>query len=378
MPTLREAVANSVRGFMCEATEPTIALTGWLDGALSSVPGLGSVGLPGADASLAVRGLVCPAPPPLSGGTGPTVTYPPAGFQPGQCDLIPYLFEWEYTQGSGTRTTQTIDALLGPIGNFVLSTNSSGNTNVDIECRGAQGLPPLPPGSTRRLLSNQSQSNIDPVILSLTRKDGLADDCGPMEPQQPPTGDDTIDYDDPDGTPVVNVPITFAPTFPIVLPGGAVIIPIEVCLAAFCLDVNFNISTGDVTFNFGGESGGENCCPPVEEIEAEEDEDDPDPPVDGKRIWGVKINATLLPSGGQYTEVNDGSGPSLFWPDLGFVRFAIEYGGLRGWTPKVAIQSLSTFVPVNAPTTAYAFDLYERPGVTLAAQEVIVKASDEP
>lgn len=377
MVSLRDAVTDSVRDFMCAATAPAAELTGWLDGAISSVPGLGRVGLPGADASAAMRGLVCPGPGGAGGGTGPTVTYPPAGNVPGQCELVPYLFEWEYTQGSGSRTTQTLDALFGPIGNFVLTTNSQGNTNVGVECRGVFGLGTEPPGYVHQLLGNQSQSNIDPVILSLTRRDGGVDDCGPMEPQQPPTGDDTIDYDEPDGTPVVNVPITFAPTFPIILPGGPVIIPIEVCLAAFCLDVTFNVSTGDVTFNFGGEAGGENCCPPVEEIEDEGEEDDPDPPVDGQRIWGVKINATILPTGGQYTEVNDGSGPSLFWPDLGFVRFAIEQGGLRGWTPKIAIQSLSTFVPVNAPTTAYAFDLYERPGVTLAAQAVIVKASDE-
>lgn len=377
MATLREAVSDSVRDFMCVATAPAAELIGWLDGAISSVPGVGTVGLPGADISSAVRGLVCPGPGSAGGGGGAGATYPPAGNVPGQCELVPYLFQWEYTNASGTRVSQTLDSLYGPIGDFVLTTNSQGNTNVGIECRGVFGLGTEPPGYVRQLLGNQPQSNIDPQIISLVRRDGGVDDCGPLEPQQPPTGDDVIDYDGPDGTPIINVPITFSPTFPIVLPSGEVNIPIEVCLESFCLDVVFNLSTGDITFNFGGESGGANCCPPVEEIEDEGNENDPDPPTDNQRIWGVKINAELPPSGGEYTEVNAGTGPSLFWPDLGFVRFAIEYGGLRGWTPKVAIQTLSTFVPVNAPTTAYAFDLYERPGVTLTAQAVIVKASDE-
>lgn len=366
MASLREAISQSVRNFMCAAATSPDPFRNWMRQATSSIPGVGGWVEAQDNVWDGWGTLLCSdAPGGASGGGGAGATYPPAGNVPGQCELVPYLFEWAYTQANGTRTEQTLDSLFGPIGDFVITTNSSGNFNVGIECRGVFGLSTQPPGYVYRLLSNVPNSDVDPEILSLNRRDGGVDDCGDPIPQPPPVGNDDIDYDTPDG-PVTDEPITIAPRFPIIGPGGILYMPIEVCLLAVCFDVNLNLSTGDITFNLGGEPGASPCCPPTSDLPEEGGEDDPPPPEDDTRYVGVVTTATLNGEHVSATEIGNGQGPNLFVPRIGVVRFAIAHGGRRAWTVDQPIKQLNQVTYVNAPSTAYDWTVLPEHGFDIS------------
>lgn len=373
MVSLRDAISDSVRNFMCSAATDADPFRNWMERTTSGIPGVGGAVAATDDFADSVGALVCSdAPGGSSGGGGSGASYPPAGFEPGQCSLVPYLFEWAYTQANGTRTEQTLDSLFGPIGDFVITELSNGNFRVGIECRGVFGLSTQPPGYVHTLLSNIPNDDSDPEILSLTRRDGGVDDCGAPIPQPPPTGTDEIDYDTPDG-PVTDAPITINPTIPIIGPGGALFMPIEVCLLAICFDVNLNISTGDITFNFGGQPDASPCCPPIGDLPEDETGDDPPPPENDTRYVGVITRATL---NGEYlaaTQIGNGEGPDLFVPRLGVVRFRVQISGRRSYTIDQPIKQLDQVTYVNGPATAYGWEILSEHGVDIVATGVPVE-----
>lgn len=376
MPSFREAVSESARNYTCALTRSPDPFRNWLRGATSSIPGLGGAVAAEDDFWDNFGNLVCPADP---------VTRPPVYPEPdsglGKCEGIEYRILNTYSRNlsNGTTTdpvTDNIDSLpgsrgpiFGPITGPIYTPTGSGLIQIQyvaFDRDGVQGTFPAGGGPAE---------SINQIVWEPQRIDGNPDECGEQGPQQPPAGGDDITYDGPDGNPVTE-PVDISPRFPILFPSGDVIIPFEFCFASLCIDVNFNISTGDVTFNFGGSPDAGNCCPPPKEDEQEPEEGDPPEPETTERIVGVKVNAVIAPVGCKATEITDGSGPSMYWPDLGFVRFAVEYGGFRGWTEKIAVQTASQIVTVPGDLVAYDFDIFERPGVTLTPKSIIVKVTD--
>lgn len=382
MPTLLESASNAIRRFMCASTIDGQGLVDWIDQSASSIGGGNLSGTPagrfGLGAGMAFRGLVCPAPTGgQSGGGGASVTYPPPGNEPGQCDLEFYNLESQYTRSDGVTINQPSNGLLGPIEGIGQAVQGNGNIRVFILCRGFDINNPLPPGSQFNIATNLTPPVTNLQIISYALADGSPDDCGAPLPQQPPTGTDMIDYDDPDGNPTVDNPITFNPTFPVVLPTGAIIVPITVNVGGLTFVANFNMGDLTIEFDFSeGAPGGESCCPPTElPPEDENPPESPDPPDSVLRYWGVLVRATVS-STAKVTEVGDGDGKTTYLPDLGWVRFAIQIGGWRGWTEKVEIQTIPQLVAVNAPAVAYDFDVHARPGVTIDSFPVIVQGTD--
>lgn len=377
MANLQTEIAGSVQNFFGSAASQTDEWRNWLKDSTSNIPGVGALVGIGDAAADGVAALITSAFGDGSGGApGTGANYPPGqpSFSGGQCAGTQYrVFVDIIRNGIPARRE---DTRIGPIG----------RPRYDLEGNTYRGRW-YRPDDTTVLWSFDSigvgfgePEIVDYGILSVQQG---PDNCGdlPSDPntpsQEPPTGTDNITYDGPDGLPVGPGPLTIKPGFPYIGPSGNLLFPVEVCLVGFCINFVFDPFAGTVTPVLGGEPDTSPCCPPVIDGPDEGGPDDPDGPESEERIWGVKVTATVGQSGFGATEKSDGSGPSLFLPDLGFVRFAILVGGQRGWTEKVAIQSLSQFVPVNAPATAYAYDLFERPGVTLTATPVIVKQTIE-
>ncbi|MEO0739793.1 MAG: hypothetical protein AAFZ35_23630 [Cyanobacteria bacterium J06649_12] len=383
MPTLFESATNAIQRFMCAATVDGSALVNWIDQAASGIGGGNLSGTPGARfgmaAGMAFRGLVCPAPTGgQSGGAGAGVTYPPVNPILGQCDGVVYVGTWLRERADGFQQLAGIPPIFGPLEDIIRD-DSGSTVRARAVCRGAASGSLQPPGTLVTIASFSSAFEFESVVaINPVRQDGLPDDCGGDEPQQPPVGTDTIDYDDPDGNPVTDEPITFSPRFPVVLPGGALIIPITVTVAGLVFVANFNMGDLSIEFDFSeGEPGAESCCPPTDVPEVDDNPPESPPPPDSVlRYWGVLVRATVA-AGANINEVGDGDGLTTWLPDLGWVRFAIDVGGRRGWTEKVEIQTIPQMVPVNAPAVAYGFDVHARPGVTIETFPVIVAGTDD-
>lgn len=372
MVNLRQALADRIRDFMCAATEPGAQFTRWLDGAISTVPGVGGIGLPGADISLDLRGIVCPSPGGSPSGSGFNITYPPSTPILGQCDGVIYEGTFRYDRPDGINDRGGIPRVFGPIQAVQVRAGSNQRV-VECICRGLASAPIQPSGTSVAIAGASNPEFAMITEFTVTRVDGLPDDCGGDTPQQPPTGNAPVTYDDPDGNPVEDEPWDFLPDFPFRLPNGNIIIPFGVFNGNLTLNADFNLSIDEVSFNFGGKGGQEACCPvPDDDGMPEDDPEDPPEPEDEKRLWGVKTVATFDTFPVQQTQIVAAGEPNLYVPDLGSVRFAVEVAGRRAWTMDQKIRTLSQFTPVNAPATAYAFSVVPRPGVSIQTIPIVV------
>lgn len=362
---------------MCAAASAGDPFRDWLARSTSGVPGIGAAAA-GADAfGDAAAALVCPSPDGgASGGAGAGATYPPVDDNPlGQCPtrynlgliatFVPFGETELVTRELRDTATQFYD---GPLGEPVVRLANSSSYRI--------GWSNLPTNASVEIFYQPGTFEQIEYSPLPEREDNQPDNCGGSTEQESPTGGDDITYEGPDGTDVTN-PITFNPTIPIVLPGGQLVVPVEACILAICFNLDFNISTGDISFNFGGEPGASNCCPPIEDGERQDDDGDPSPPDSDVRFWGLKVSCTTGGLKYETTEYSDGNGPSFFWPDLGFVRFAFEVGGVRGWSEKIAIQTQNMVIQSPGDAVAYGYDIYERPGVTISVKEIVVKPQAE-
>lgn len=374
MASLREALSDSVRNFMCSAASDADPFRDWFAGATSGIPGVGAIASGADTLGDRVSGLVCPGPGGgASGGGGAGATYPPREAPKGQCDGVVYRGTFRYERPDGLSQLVGIPPVYGPIEAIQPRPGSNGRI-VECICRGGASGPLRPPGTSVSIASASNNEFAVVTEVNPVRQDGRPDDCGEVPPQQPPTGDDTITYDGPDGNPIPDVDVTFNPSFPIIGPGGILYMPIEVCFLAVCLDVNFNLSTGDIVFNFGGEPDASPCCPPAEDLPEDEGEEDPPPPEDDTRYVGVITTATLNGDYVAATQIGDGVGPDLYVPRIGVVRFAIAIGGRRSYTVDQSIKQLHQVTYVNAPSAAYAWSVLPDKGFDIQSTGVPVQS----
>lgn len=371
MPIFREAVEQLAKNFTCAALKIEAPATEWLSNAISSIPGSRSTPFSEQNREPYERARRAACGSGASGSGSPPVSFPPPPIPPGQCDAVLYRFSWEYTRTDGLVQAQTGFRYFGPLGEpFIVQ--SGGRDRVLIPTKGKFDSGPTPTVQDSQFLSAPLNTVASTRIFDIVRVDGQPDDCGIPDGGIRPEGSGDLDYEDEDGNPITE-PYDIVGGPPVFGPGGATVLPFELCLAAVCLDITFNLSTGDVNFNFGGQPGSSPCCPPIETPpELPPEQGDPPPPSDDMRLWGIKVNCTVDDAVCPATQIGVG-GPVLYVPSLGVVRFAIEVGGSRAWTVDQPIKTLSQFVPVNAPATAYAYDLLPQPGVSIQVQEVFVK-----
>lgn len=211
--------------------------------------------------------------------------------------------------------------------------------------------------------------------LALERVDGEPDNCGsdgnPIDGPAPttPSGTGDVTYQNEDGNQVTEpYDFTFRP--PILSPGGDLIVPVEICLGPICIEICYNVSTGDVQSCQLPEPN-DPCCPEVSPSTDLPFMDEPPPPLTGERYAGVLVRATGMEVNNTATELGGNTGLSLFIPRLAVVRFAVEIAGRRTWTVDQPVKTPVQGVFVNAPAFAYAWDIIEEPGITITAQGIV-------
>lgn len=371
MVGLRQATENAVRGFVCSAFDISAGANRWLETIRRSG---GSVPPPDPTGILpAAQALGCD--PDFSGGqtggTGTGASYDDPGFTGGQCPIFYNIFvRLENNVGVGGPSPPGVLGsyqLLGPIQGFV---TPEGGQGIFIEHNNGQLFNVTFTGSVEQ--NGPSFDSITPAVP------GEVDNCGDPQPDSPyPTEEGPITYDDSTGAPVTeNVTIIGGDI--VIEANGNLIVPVIVTFPSFTLDASVNISTGDIAFNFGGNPGDTGCCPTPETPEdVEDDPEDPPPPMDNKRLVGIKVVSTFDPLTNESTPAQTPPGPEQRYPDIGSVTFSVQVGGVRSYTAPQKLQQRSQFVPVNFADTAYDWHITERPGVTYSVIEVTVDGTNE-
>lgn len=217
--------------------------------------------------------------------------------------------------------------------------------------------------------------------LALERVDGQPDNCGadgqPVPDEQPvaPSGSGDVTFEDDTGT-TVTEPFTFSFGFPFISPGGDVIVPVEICLYDFCVQLCYNVNTGEIQ-TCGSNQPNDPCCPTVDQIDGEPSEDEPPPPESDVRYAGVLVRVTNPTANPRLTRYGN-QGPELIIPKMATVRFAIELGGRRMWTGDQFIKTVPQGVFVNAPAFAYDWDIIFEGNLTGEVTGIVAPASVVP
>lgn len=221
------------------------------------------------------------------------------------------------------------------------------------------------------------------------RCDGLPDDCGTPTPDPPPPNyniinTDIIYVDDNDIT--VNVPTTIEFRGPLIEVDGTVHIPVRIVYidptlgVEVKLDADFNVSTGDIEFNFGGSQGGDDrggdCNekpddyepidpppPPPPDSEAD-DEPKPDDPTSETVIRGVVVTVSP-PVQGPTLIFGGAASPDAYVPDLGLIWFKVRVGGNSvAWFGGIRVQTLRQLIYCEWPGGAIDWGWSPRPGIS--------------
>jgi hypothetical protein len=227
-------------------------------------------------------------------------------------------------------------------------------------------------------------------VLSVSRLDGLPDDCGNpppvIDPSPVPLPPETIPipYTDPSGV-TVFIPVAFAAGFIYINASGEFNIPVTVNVdGRLNLNGNFNFNGGDIRINIGGggnggspgegpggggDGGGPGGLDPGGEQPSDPIDPPPPPPVrdqPGKKILvGVLCNLRIDDGSAISTIFQGGSNPDIQVPNLGFVNFAYQVAEEgSAWGSDIPIKNLYTvlFAEDRLPCTDFGFTL--RSGVS--------------
>lgn len=222
------------------------------------------------------------------------------------------------------------------------------------------------------------------AITNIVRLDGLPDNCGDPPPETPPPEPDYNDIDvdieySPDVGADITVPVnfTFAPVR--VNIRGEATIPINIDVGGVNAYVNgeFNLNTGDITFNFGNRNYGNHDKPKPDDYGTDDNlpdnpddvpddvtiplpDDDTNDPV--SVIRGVIV--TVTETSNVITTIIQNDNPDIYAPNLGYVQFAIPIGRNIAWTSDIPVKNKRNFIP--CPWEGGALDVRgtPRPGVT--------------
>ena len=307
----------------------------------------------------------CPVPPQ----SAPVI--PSSPFSGGQCADVSYAvtlrltYDWTPNPGGFVAGAQVFTAfqdlgravIFGPINGFTVSPTGEGfKLSMQVRAQSRDGTPLIgsPIGSGGGDVppaGNQAVRNLRVSNISITRNDGLPDNCGNPPPVFPPGTPDPTDPRPPDTVINIDLPdigpvnITFSPTVGIIYVNnqGDFIVPVTVNVVEPTIDIDFDIDIG-VNISRPDEPPQpidpspprnpddrpeEKDCPPPQDCndEPETEDPDPEPPEEGRknyRIIGVTVlsavNRTFVPA----TEILQPAGPNIWAPRLGYIRFVYE------------------------------------------------------
>jgi len=261
----------------------------------------------------------------------------------------------------GTTTIEIPWSATGPISNLRIA--SSGGNNSQVLLDAADGV---------NVVNSESVDviqNISAEFLSITRRDGQPDNCGFIEPPEPPSWDDEIPDDDPENPPR---PINIVPIIPVVLPGGGLSFPFTINGPNFTFNTTVRIGRGGA-----GGGGGNGECEPIEPIFGPEIQDGPIIPEEplteeeqGEELpnvlLGVIITGNRSGTGTTATEIFQFSAPNIWAPRLANVTFRFRIGDLLVWGSDIPVKNLNTFIPAPGPFAAVGVAITPIPGFNLS------------
>lgn len=313
----------------------------------------------------------CPVPP-----VGPVPT-PELPFEGGQCATA-YTVSFTYRRiGQFNCLDAEVEYTSPPITGPITSIRLGGNTGTTT-CRPGtiyrQVVASIPGDPAANLVQIGGNTWIYEVFnISVTRVDGLPDECGNPPPVFPP------------GTPTPNPPNPPPVDVDIDLPGiGPVVVALTPIVgivyvdadAEFNVPVTVNVDVGGLDINFDldfdvnlsdptkppkpappdrpknpdDRVAPPDCPPPsvcINEPEEDEPANDP-PPVDPKqfRVVGAASLCVVDISVATATEIQQEKGPNIWAPRLGYIRFQYETnGGEIVWGTDIPVKGTNFVVP---------------------------------
>jgi hypothetical protein len=419
MPSLLEQAGNAAVG----AARTVICGGGGF--LLDNLPAIGPTGRAGRELARGVHAALCdlPAPPSL-GEPSPGV---PA---PGQCPGVLYQIQVLATFSSYLRffpdcakgaTDPTETLIYNVFAPFELRR---------IQFTGPNGCQLVGytlfdgPNPQRAVsLTNNRHPDSTATIISVTRLDGLPDDCGepghPILPPAPPPVPVPPDIDlpvtPPGGGP--DVDFNFSPRVgPVFIGvGGGLFIPVNVRINGPNINVDapvsipVNISLPDLNINFPGQGGGGGapdnpsapappgppprpipgpprpiCCDPRPEPGEDEPVDSPGPgptPPPGRRLLGLIVRSSVQAGNQNATEIGQGGGDrNLFVPRLANVYFEVVAENSSGQpvassTTAIPIQVLRQYVPAPESVNVAGWRVAVEPGVSAVVTPLYIQTN---
>lgn len=358
MVTFREAVANSLRGALCAV----IAVND--DGAklFGRIPGLSS----GAD----YFNFFAPLRAQLCNDDPADVPTPSPPFTGGQCPVF-YTAAIQVTQYNTagevvSSGVNNIPGLQGPIGGIFYASDCA--IIVGPLAPGAGGFCAyITTASGPQLVAGNGNGGVNATILTVTRQDGMTDNCGDPPIVVPPPGPVSrpinVTYNNEDNDVIdIDGDVVFSPFFSV---------------GDLSLNVPFNLDLGGLEFSgtieispdfnidlaprvfFGGPGQ-----PDDPDLPPSGDPNTPDdPPTDDETtvIIGVVIRSS--PVGElQSTAIATVNMPTIYAPRLASCSFAIESSLTVAWTSDIDVKNRDCYIPCPVPTGAIGVSVTPMPG----------------
>lgn len=382
-----DELRNAIRSGWCAALN-----TGYnfLDALPDPIVDSGSV--PIARANRTLYRMFCnnePPPPPAPPFTG------------GQCVGLSYYVRVEGTVTPPTGGTISINEynvsfqIFGPITGAGITTTPSGGYIAYVDGNNASGLP------QRFQLAGGCCWSPAPTCVTtavtVTTRFGGPDTCGdPPVPVLPPTPgynttninftyttNNSIDVD-------IDASLTFAPS--VLNNYGDVTVPIRVSLLSdnTIFGGDINLSTGDITINFGNRnySPSDRGTPDTYDSPTDTPNVPPDVPVPvtppspddsdsstTRLLRACIVTVTELDSTAA-TLIFQDDNPDIFAPNLGYVQFLIAVGNRIAWTTDIPVKNKRHFIPCPWEGGALQVRGTPRAGVTWDISPVYTKQQD--
>lgn len=381
MADYTEGIGNAIREGFCTVA-PAVAVGALIFGGVATL-GVADVvaGVAAGAVGLHAYNRYCNQALPPEGQPAPQ-------FTGGQCP-IRYRVTANYEATHPTLPSLTgslLSTQWGTIKGLSVST-SSGSYSFDLR-HGASGNPGANvTTSIGSIVNGQANGYNTPTIsgIVVVPEGGGPDTCGdppPSNPVLPPGGNivnSPVTYVNNEGD-TINIPMLIAFGYAQINLNGTVEIPIKLNFTAnptLNLSGTLNLNTGDTTFYpdpstpTGGCNeppggfvpdpslpGYPNPLPPVDPEQPTEADD----PETRKILRGVVV--TVTSEGNDAGFISQGNNPDIWFPDLGFVQFAVQIGNSIAWLRHEKVNSLRHLIQCDWPGGAITVRGTPRPGVT--------------
>lgn len=320
--------------------------------------GIGEFGI---NAARFLHNQVCNTPPP---------PLPDPPFSGGQCP-VQYDVTVQITRASGAiQNPFTVGTVRvnGAVGSAGFLSGAGNSTLVFVNANPIGGSPPgrYSVGSVATNFGGGEDVN-SATITNIVRVDGQPDNCGDPTPVIPPyvPGSNSItnnvNYTDEGGN-NITIPVVVAFGYASVDVNGTLNVPFTLNLdvtPTANITGNFNLNTGDVTYNAGNPALPSSSCggnsndyvPDPDNLppESPTSPDQPDPPPDPDKPQTRKLLVACLVTVSEtapgVTEIIQDGNPNVFAPDLGLVSFRVSAGGFTGWTEDFRVKNQRQFIP---------------------------------